>query len=182
MSSEFLARNCAPTLAGLKAGSICPVRGTKQELQDAVDQLDRSLEKKGVHARLLYRQGKGPSLVYLYRKKGLQKILQDPNIQRFLGKYGYSDFSLPTCLDLLEQRLAQEEFPHDIGVFLDYPLPDIEAFILNKGRNCPCTGCWKAYTNIPQAQKKFRQFRRCTDYYCRCVSNGADISRLTVAG
>lgn len=182
MSTDLIVRNCAPTLAGLKAGSIFPVRGTKQELRAAVSELDRQLKSKGVRARLLYRKSGGPSLVYLYRERCLCKILQDPQTRRFLARQGYYDFSVSACLDLLEERLALEEFPHEIGVFLDYPLADIQAFILNKGRNCPCTGCWKAYTNIPEAQRKFQQFRKCTHLYCYWVSRGVDVARLTVAG
>lgn len=182
MSSDMIARNCAPTLAGLKAGSVFSVWGTEAELRQAVAQLDRQLAVKGVRARLLRRNVKGFSLVYLYRERRLHEILSDKRTQRFLQKYGYTKFTIESCLALLEQRLVSEEFPHDIGVFLDYPLADVQAFIVNQGRNCPCTGCWKAYTNVPEAQRKFQQFKRCTDLYCRWISIGADITRLTVAG
>ena len=53
---------------------------------------------------------------------------------------------------------------------------------MNKGSNCPCTGCWKAYTNVAEAEKKFASFKHCTEVYCRCHNKGMDISRLTVAG
>lgn len=182
MSSDRIVQNCAPTLAGLKAGSIFPQKGTKEQLNIAVTQLDRCLKEKGVHARLLYKEGNGPSLVYIYRVRSLEKIIADRGVQHFLSEYGYTDFTVSACLERLEQRLAQEEFPHEIGVFLDYPLADIQAFIANKGRNCPCTGCWKAYTNLPQARQKFKQFRHCTALYRNWVSRGADIARLTVAG
>lgn len=182
MSSDLIVQNCAPTLAGLKAGSIFPQKGSKQELCTAVSELDHSLMEKGVRARLLFKKENGPSLVYIYRTRCLEKIIADRGVRRFLAEYGYTDFTVAACLDRLEQRLAQEDFPHEIGVFLDYPLADIQAFIENKGRNCPCTGCWKAYTNIPEAQRKFKQFRHCTALYRNWVSGGADLTRLTVAG
>lgn len=182
MSSDVIVQNCAPTLAGLKAGSIFPVRGSREELESAAAELDHRLAKKGVRARLLYRQSGGPSLVYLYRERPLKKILKSKDTRSFLKEHGYIDFSVDACLDRLESRLALQEFPHEIGVFLDYPLADIRAFIFHKGRNCPCTGCWKAYTNVAQARLKFEQFRRCTNLYCYWVSKGADIARLTVAG
>lgn len=182
MSSDVIVQNCAPTLAGLKAGSIFPVRGSKEELQTSAEELDHRLAKKGVHARLLYRQNGGPSLVYLYREGPLKKILEHGGTRSFLAEHGYTDFSISACLDRLEERLAEQDFPHEIGVFLDYPLADIRAFIFYKGRHCPCTGFWKAYTNVEQAQRKFKKFRRCTNIYCYWVSKGADIAHLTVAG
>lgn len=182
MSSDLIARNCAPTLAGLKAGSVFPQKGTREELDKTVAALDCGLMEKGVRARLLFKKEKGPSLVYIYRTRCLEEIISNQGIRHFLSQYGYTEFTVQACLDRLEKRLEDDDFPHEIGVFLDYPLEDIKAFIENKGRNCPCTGCWKAYTNISEAQRKFRQFRRCTDLYCSWVSSGADLARLTVAG
>lgn len=76
----------------------------------------------------------------------------------------------------------QEDFPHAIGVFLDYPLANIKAFITNKGCNCPCSGYWKACTNFNEAQKKFKSFKKCIEFYCQNLQAGMDISRRTVAG
>ncbi len=182
MSTDLIVQNCAPTLAGLKAGSIFPQHGTKEELEEAVSRLDHSIRTKGVRAHLLYKKGKGPSLVYLYRERSLNEIIKDIQVRCFLTEYGYTEFTISGCLNHLEDRLSSDDFPHEIGIFLDYPLADIRAFIQNKGKNCPCTGCWKAYTNIPEAQRKFNQFKRCTVFYRRQIGCEADIQRLTVAG
>lgn len=182
MSFDLLVRNCAPTLAGLKAGSIFPQHGTKEELEEAVMLLDQSIKNKGVRARLLYKKDKGPSLIYVYRQRSIEKIIKDNDVRSFLAEYGYTNFSISACLDYLEQRLSYDDFPHEIGIFLDYPLSDIRAFIKNKGKNCPCTGCWKAYTNISEAKRKFKQFKRCTVLYCSQISSEADIERFIVAG
>lgn len=48
-----------------------------------------------------------------------------------------------------------EKFPHEIGLFLDYPLVDVIGFIRNTGKNCKCSGCWKAYGNAKEAEKTF---------------------------
>ena len=182
MSAHFIAKNCAPTLAGLKAGSLFPVYGEENELLGAVSELDRHLNKKGVHARLLWRKSCGYGLVYIYRTSGLNRLLEKNEITDFLNNYGYIKGSIPEYLDHLEQRLDSSEFPHEIGVFLDYPLDDIKAFIKNRGCNCPCTGCWKAYTNVPEAKKTFRKFNECTDSYCRRMLADEDLIRLTKAG
>lgn len=182
MSSEIVVRNCAPTLAGLKAGSLFSVQGEQEELEQAVKRLDAALAVKGVRAVLLRRSCRGVSLVYLYRERKLGDILADGEVQRFLAEYGYTDFALDSCLKRLGERLELEDFPHDVGVFLDYPLADIRAFIAKHGLDCPCSGCWKAYTNVQEAQRKFAAFKRCTALYCRWVDAGADLTRLTLAG
>ena len=57
------------------------------------------------------------------------------------------DAGVPDCDGMLRQlsrRLCCEaDFPHEIGVFLGYPLTDVVGFIENQGRNFTCCGCWK---------------------------------------
>lgn len=182
MSTETVVQFCAPTLAGIKAGSLfSDHKGDPEALIADIQMLNEVLTNKGVHFEVM-KFSEGMALVYAYRKNKLEAILCDKEVQDFLRQYGYADFEIEPCLMRLKERLMQEEFPHDIGVFLDYPLADIKAFIKNKGCNCPCSGYWKAYTNVPEAEKKFRSFKHCTDVYCACHSAGFDINRLTVAG
>lgn len=182
MPTDIIIRNCAPTLAGLKAGNLFAYRCSPAEsLDDVLEEQNRLLNPKGVYF-LLVRRSQDSALFYVYRRKRLEAILAQPDTQDFLCRFGYTDFTVEACLCRLCERLQQKDFPHDIGVFLDYPLADIQAFIRNKGANCPCVGCWKAYTNVPEAERKFASFKKCTRVYCQRFTQGADISRLTVAG
>ena len=182
MSTETIVQYCAPTLAGLKAGNLFSHRCSDQEdLIATIERLNELLDGKGVHFELMKRF-QDVVLVYVYRKNQLEEILSDREVQEFLREYGYADFRIESCLVRLKERLLQDDFPHDIGVFLDYPIADIKAFIDNKGCNCPCSGCWKAYTNVNEAKRKFLAFKRCTSIYCRQHDEGVDITRLTVAG
>ena len=182
MSADLIIRFCAPTLAGLKAGSLFNYHYDEGEnVEETIRKQNRLLNPKGVYF-VLVRVRSGSALVYVYRKKQVEQILARPETQKFLREYGYTDFRLEPCLKRLMERLLMDEFPHDIGVFLDYPLADIQAFIANKGNNCCALGCWKVYTNVSEAEKKFRQFKTCTRIYHRCYFEGTDITRLTVAG
>lgn len=182
MSTGTIVQYCAPTLAGLKAGNLFSHQTEAQEdLTGTIEMLNELLEEKGVHFEVMKRC-RGITLIYAYRKNQLEAILCDREVQAFLRDYGYADFRIEACLERLRERLMQEDFPHDIGVFLDYPLADIKAFITNKGCNCPCSGCWKAYTNVNEAEKKFQSFKLCTELYCQYHDAGVGISQLTVAG
>ena len=82
----------------------------------------------------------------------------------------------------LSRRLCcSAEFPHEIGVFLGYPLSDVVGFIENSGRNFTCCGCWKAYGDPQAAQRHFAQLRKCTAVYLRLFHSGTPILRLAVA-
>lgn len=182
LPTEIIVRHCAPTLAGLKVGNLFSYRYTDEaDVLDTLEIRNRELNKKGVFFRLI-KMCNGMALVYVYRKKKLEQILSDTDIQEFLKLHGYKDFDINSCLKVLAKRLLKEDFPHDIGVFLGYPLDDIKAFIINKGANCKCIGCWKAYTNLSEAEKTFNRFKKCTKIYCEKYMEGSDLSRLTVAG
>ena len=85
-------------------------------------------------------------------------------------------------LDQLAERLCCEgDFPHEIGVFLGYPLADVIGFIQNRGKNFTACGYWKVYTDPTAAQAEFDRYKKCERIYARCYYNGTPIRRLTVA-
>ena len=69
-------------------------------------------------------------LVYVYRPDALARDLADPETQAFLTPLGYTDFSYQAALSQLAKRLHQYDgFPHEIGLFLSYPLDDVKSFV-----------------------------------------------------
>ena len=85
-------------------------------------------------------------------------------------------------LTQLSRRLCcSADFPHEIGVFLGYPLGDVVGFIENRGKNFTCCGCWKSYGDPDAAQKHFDQLSKCTAVYLRLFHSGTPILRLAVA-
>lgn len=182
MSNEILLQHCAPTLAGLKIGNLFfHAWEDEQTFFHYIEQSNKLLNGKGIYFQVFYNNQEKP-LLYVYRKKFLQMELEKPEIQEFLRTKGYEGaFDINSCLEILGKHLKEKEFPHEIGIFLGYPIADIKAFILNKGRNYKCVGCWKVYTNEGQALQLFQKFKKCTNVYCRKYAQGFDLCRLTVA-
>ncbi len=152
----FFIMNLAPLLKGMKASCILVVP-TKN-----LDKIQEEIKDTNLLFRILHTEGV-KTVVMLYRKKQLQQYLKRENVEQFLAKYGYTDMELAESLELLRERVAsfyakEESFPHEIGIFLGYPVEDVEGFIANKGRNCLMDGYWKVYSNVEQAREMFRQF------------------------
>lgn len=181
MSYELIVQYCSPTLAGLKVGSLFSYFFKDQaELDSLVKARNDALNHKGIYFTVLLTR-KGRALIYVYRKNQLEKLLQNPEIQAFLRSKGYNSFQWDDCRALLTAHLMTEEFPHEIGIFLGYPLADIQGFIAHKGANYKLLGCWKVYTNEQQAQRLFDTYAKCTRFYEKQLSFGRDIAQLTVA-
>ena len=89
MSEEMVVRQCAPTLAGIKAGSLFPCPCTDRDaLLDEVRQLNRRLSPKGL-CLLPLRFTEGSALLYLYRPATLRRDLSDDLARRLLAEAGY---------------------------------------------------------------------------------------------
>lgn len=182
MSENDIIRNCAPTLAGLKTGSmfVCPYT-SEDSLRSSIRQLNRQLTPKGLRVIPLRLSG-NRALVYFYRPKKLSEDLSDTAAAALLRNHGYDAATCEGCiLQLVRKLREQEDFPHEIGLFLGYPAEDVRGFIENQACNCKCAGCWKVYGDEDAAKKRFAQYRKCTRVYQDCWSRGTAIERLTVA-
>ena len=178
-----LVRQCAPTLAGLKPGSIFCFKYPSLEIfRQKVCQWNERLTPLGLTVQiLLERPGSNSAIVYVYRRSHLEQLLADPACRGFLQNAGYTETALDGLLVQLSHRLeAQSEFPHEIGVFLGYPLRDVIGFIENRGRNFTCCGFWKSYGDPAEMQVCFDCYRRCIQTYVTMFEQGIPIEWLAV--
>ncbi len=182
MEEWLLATHCAPTLAGLKTGSLftCRISGRAQ-IAETIADWNRMFSGKGLFAKVL-RIFQDRALIYVYRKTRLEADLSGIKVQHFLRGHGYVSGDIEQMLLHLAKRVRDnEEFPHEIGLFLGYPFEDVKGFIENKGKNCKCVGCWKVYTDECRAREIFSAYRYCTEFYCRRIREGVSIQQLIVA-
>ena len=179
---EYLIEFCAPTLASIKVGSLFSYAYTSEEdLHRQIRELNQQFGEKGVAVCLL-RVRSGRALTYVYRISQLRMTLERPEIQQFLGTYGYDGLDMDAAIQRMKGRICGSTvFPHEIGIFLGYPLEDVAGFIAHGGKECKCAGCWKVYGDEQQAKKKFRQLKKCRDVYRRLWQQGRSVHQLTVA-
>lgn len=177
-----LIRHCSPTLASLKTASLFTLELCRhEELNAALREWNKRLSDKGV-AMLALHETAERALIYVFRIKKLQSALYCPRVEGFLRENGYKNAGVGTALATLRAHLVElKGFPHEIGIFLGYPLDDVIGFIRNNGRNCKCAGCWKVYCNECEAAKTFARFKKCETVYMRLWEQGRSVRQLTVA-
>lgn len=181
MSEDHLIRHCAPTLAGIKTASLftCPYED-QSALLDSVRRMNKRLKAKGL--RLLpLRFSDKKALIYLYRPKKLSADLENATASQLLERCGYGCSNCEKCVACLGKKLRQQkDFPHEIGLFLGYPAEDVRGFMDHGPDGCKCTGCWKVYSDVESAQKKFAQYKKCSRIYREKWDSGTHLDRLTV--
>ena len=173
----------AATLAGIKTANLfnycfASEWACKRTLQEA----NSVLNGKGVYLELLSHNGNF-YLLLIYRRNMLHRVLCDPNVAEFLEKCGYRDSKdTDRILGQLKRRLIiSGRFPHEIGVFLGYPIEDIKGFIRNEGKNCLICGLWKVYSDPLKAEEYFRKIDRCNRAYMNTYRKGVGLADMTVA-
>lgn len=177
---EMLAFHSAPTLLGVKCANLFAVHQNEFSADDIEEYFGSMGALKGLSVRCLCRC-KSRALVYVYQKELLEMWLLNERTAAFLEGYGYSrTLTINEKLDILEQRISCENFPHEFGVFLGYPLDDVLGFIENKGANCLFCGFWKVYSDPEGAQKTFNDYVNCRDYLCNNIKHGVDLYSAVV--
>ena len=167
MSEELVIRQAAPTLAGIKTGSLfpCPCED-KAALLAEIRAFNRRYQARGL-CLLPLRFTKGKALLYLYRPAALQRDLDSDAAAKLLAA------AVIAVVELF--------FPHEVGLFLSYPPEDVKGFIENRAANAKCTGVWKVYGDERQARQTFAKYKKCTQVYCERWQSGSGLDKLAVA-
>ncbi|MDQ0203288.1 DUF3793 family protein [Pectinatus haikarae] len=177
---HLLAFHCAPTLAGIKSGNLISINKNKINNFRQIQQKYRKCLSCNDVFMFTVSDSQNYRLLMIYHKTNLAKILSEADNQTFLKSYGYKDFSsVISCLRYLKIRMhLQKGFPHEIGLFLGYPLPDVEGFIKNNGQNFKYCGQWKVYSDIESAERLFSQYTKCCTKFCSSLAEGKSLENI----
>ena len=164
MSEQQFIGNTAPTLAGIKTGSLFPYHySSKQEAVKALRSYNRRLTPKGLRLMPL-RMTDTFAMLYLYRPGRLGRDLKQQDAAALLRQAGYPDCSEAACLRELRRRLsACEAFPHEIAASLNTAPPTASVWAAGRStamkppRAAPLRAIRNARTHIfGRAQEGFR--------------------------
>lgn len=156
-SEELLISNAAETLLGEKASNLVCLKKLGGYFSD---NLIHQMQAVGIECLRLENMI-GCPLLLVYRKKLLEEILGNSRIYNFLENFGYTSPILDQCLMKLKNRFLSEMCPDEVGIFLGYPLEDVEGFFKDRGKNAIYSGFWKVYGNKEEAIRKERIYLEC---------------------
>lgn len=179
---HLLIEHAAPTLAGLKTANMFNYCIEDEiVLNEQLRQLNQELNPKGVYLEVLRHSVKSV-LVYVYRPKQLRQDLKEIKTYHLLKTMGYDHpLEIEKILTEIKQRLQLgEEFPHEIGILLGYPIDDVIGFITQGGENYKYCGYWKVYKDEEKSLQLFEAFNHCRQLYDTLFLKGYSLEELTV--
>ncbi len=173
---QRLAQHTAPTLLGIKCASLVSLSKKEFDVDGHSADFNSRAAVKGLQSRILC-ECRNRTLLLIYSEKLLSARLTDKCAQEMLAACGYpASAGLDACLAKLSERIQKSnDFPHEIGVFLGYPLEDVAGFIENGGDHYKLCGCWKVYGCEESARRTFAKYEKCRKYLCDKLNEGVDL-------
>ena len=118
---------------------------------------------------------------YVELKKSRQILFYDPELlmqtvtaagrKEFLKEFGYSDcITLDDYLMLLSERFNSNNFPHEIGIFLGYPLKDVKGFLRFPAVTPVQSGLWKVFGDAEPSIRIMRTCKKSEEYFKRIMA------------
>lgn len=168
-----LALQCAPLIAGLKTSNLLIIP------KENVPKVKRILNRTILSYFILY-VGQEKTILLVYDASSLGEYLGRKKVKNLLLQWGYEENGMRAWLYLLRERYTKyvEEranFPHEMGVFLGYPVEDVVGFIENSGKNSLYSGYWKVYEDVSEKIKLFQKFDMAKENLIQFLANGMTI-------
>jgi hypothetical protein len=150
--------SAGPTLTKEKAASLLVFSNDKRNLQKDWEIFKGEVKDKLRVSFLELKKDEKSTIVLFYNEELLNKILREKRNVEFLENFGYKEeMTLEECISLLKDRY-KESCPHEIGIFLGYPLDDVVQFMKDTKKDCKLVGYWKVYNNAEEAQNIFKKY------------------------
>ena len=148
-------------ILGSKPAEIINVPGSKEDKKIKLSKIEAFFSNC---SRITYRiitTHDGGKRVLFINEKSMEKVLVNKRCINFLKFVGYSsDYELNDYMNELVFRLQSEEFPHEIGVFLGYPLKDVLGFMGYGKNELVEVKNWRIYGDKEISYEVYNNFMR----------------------
>lgn len=173
-----IALHCAPVLKGIKIANIMTV--SFAEFKD-VERVLKGTRISYYFLKIIDHR----TLLFLYRKERIEGYLKTEKNALFLKNIGYENESVEQMIHKLAKRIqiyknGEMEFPHEIGLFLGYPLSDVIGFMEDSENKFLYQGYWKVYDHLNSKLRLFQRYDESRERAVEAVLNGKTIQEIAV--
>lgn len=182
-----LANCCMPTLLKIKpANLVCFYKRYINEKYNFFLTLQSEINQFQADYEILY-ENECIYCILIYNYDLLNHVTKTYYNHKLMTDNNYYGEDLSFYMTILKRRYMNYMdkinvgFPHEIGIFLGYPIIDVEEYIKNKGENYLLSGYWKVYHNVNKAKKTFRYFSNVRESTLNLVNTGKylkDINKI----
>ena len=174
---SYLTYTLAPVIAGYKPASTINL----SKVSKWNPRCKSFIEELGLEYILL-REELNTVIILVYRRDLLEGYVQESVNRQFLLKLGYHEFvSLDEDLLKLRERYNLYHCPHELGVFLGFPIDDVEDFMECTSKKCLLCGYWQVFNDKEKALRTFRLYDESKEYVANNLLDGLEINQIVAS-
>jgi len=168
----------APTLCGIKPSNLFTMADVDFSKSEIL-RWEKEIKNQNLHL-VAFKLLSNRWMIFAYNSNWIKQILCNELIAAYLYQKGYSaPQDIYKTLEELILRLKNHScFPHEVGLFLGYPLEDVISFEKNKGQNYKYCGIWKSYSDSSLAESCCNQYRCCSKLCKQWFEKGLSVSEI----
>lgn len=172
--------HCSPVLMGLKPSNLVSFSKEKMPgLPKLTAFYSERLKGEGIRMEIIC-SCRRHYLVLVYRPDMLHSCLQQEEAEKLLETDNYPlKGTLEEMLSYLKRRFEKSaDFPHEIGLFLGYPIEDVKGFHRYGGNGSKLCGYWKVYGDVEAARRLFADYDTCRRFIAEQIQRGYSILQV----
>lgn len=177
-TESLFIRYAAPTICGIKPANLFTL-SESQFMTENLKKLEANLKVQNL-CMTFFKTSSNRWMIFVYDFVWIRQIISTALIQAYLKGKGYTDPSntLLTLKQLFNHLQNHKNFPHEIGLFLGYPIEDVIGFEENHGKNCKYCGYWKSYSDTSEAKTCCAKYKWCSELCKQLFDEGLSVPQI----
>lgn len=148
-----------PVLAGVKPAEIMSFKTCDAYAGQKLASIERHMQDLPTLALRKLGHSDGSTKVLFYHPQALKTQVLKLPVRKFLVDEGYRlDQPIEIIIDQLLLRFENREMPHEIGVFLGYPLKDVLGFLGRAKLRYQKTQGWQVFGDPRVSDRLYQEF------------------------
>ena len=170
---KFLIYNASLVISGVKPSATITIKKDNDNLYDKWIKYGISFLKKIDIQYINLRECSNALIILIYSEEKLSNYIFKEENKRFLRQLGYSEENdMREYLEILKRRYKEFNCPHELGIFLGFPLNDVKDFMNCKDKKCLSCGYWLVYNNLQEAQEIFSKYDKVKAHTVNYILSG----------
>lgn len=178
---ETIIHGSAPALCGIKPASLFSMKEDCFKSGESKLREWKRIFSKSKRYFVPLKKSENRILFFVFDKNLLKSTCSSKNNLQYLKSKNYPiEKGFDAILSELLHRLAfQKDFPHEVGLFLGYPLADVIGFEKDSSAY-KFSGFWKVYGNQEAAEQKMKLYKSCSDICMKWIADGISVPSATI--
>lgn len=143
---KWLIEILGPVILGSKPSEILNISSKDKDKKSKLNDINSFFSNCSKLTYNVINISDGGIRIIFINKISLSNVLNNKKCLNFLKFIGYpSEYNIDNYINILINKLNSKDFPHEIGIFLGYPLKDVVGFMGYGNYKFCKTRYWRVY-------------------------------------